>query len=67
MIKCAACGKFIPYADMQSGRASFRHEPSSHFGPEVSEWTCAICEKREAERRDDPMEAFLAGEAQETS
>lgn len=67
MIRCVSCGKFISYHEIESNRAAFYHEPSSHFGPEVNEWTCAACEKRDAERRDDPNEEFLAGNAQETS
>ena len=42
-IKCVACGKFIPYSDLEHGLASFHHEPSSLRGHEVNEWTCAAC------------------------
>lgn len=49
LIKCAACGKFIPYADMaDGGPARFAYEPLSEFGPEVVEWTCATCSEKEA-------------------
>ena len=45
-IKCAACGHFIAYAEMEDGGgARFYFEPDSHKGPEISEWTCARCEK----------------------
>lgn len=42
-IKCAGCGRFIPYSDMESGAAHFRFEPDSHKGPEICEWTCTKC------------------------
>jgi hypothetical protein len=46
--KCVACGKFIPYAQMvaEGGGAVFNFEPASHYGPEVSVWTCAACAQR---------------------
>ncbi len=47
-IKCAACGKFIPYSEMiDGGGARFTFEPDSHKGPEVSEWTCKKCAENE--------------------
>lgn len=52
-IKCAACGKFISYDEIESNRAAFYHEPSSHFGPEVNEWTCAACVIEEEHARDE--------------
>lgn len=42
-IHCAACGRYMSYADMQSGAAQCYFEPLSEFGPEVIEWTCARC------------------------
>lgn len=49
--KCSACGKFIPYSQMEcGGSARFHFEPDSHKGPEVSEWTCAECVKRAKEQ-----------------
>jgi hypothetical protein len=46
--KCVVCGKYISYAQMgDDGYAKFYFEPDSHKGPEVSEWTCAECVKRE--------------------
>lgn len=46
--KCVACGKFIPYSQMESGGgAEFYFIPDNHFGPERSEWTCAECVKRD--------------------
>lgn len=52
-VKCIACGKFIADADLDKGH--FHHEPLSHFGPEVKEWTCAACV--EDERRVDELTA----------
>lgn len=52
-IKCADCGKFIPYDDMARGLASHYFEPSNHFGPEISEWTCNACVIEEGHRRDE--------------
>ena len=47
--KCVACGKFIPYSQMEKGGgAHFHFVPDNEFGPEVSEWTCASCTPREA-------------------
>ena len=42
-VKCVGCGKFVSYAEMSDGSASYYFEPDNHFGPEVSEWTCARC------------------------
>ncbi len=42
-VKCAACGRFVSYTEMSDGTASYYFEPDNHFGPEISEWTCAIC------------------------
>ena len=43
-LKCAACGKFIPYSQMgEDGGARFHFVPDNEFGPEVAEWTCARC------------------------
>ena len=48
-VRCVACGKFIPYAEMvaEAAGAKFYFEPASHSGPELSEWTCAACTMRE--------------------
>ena len=47
-IQCAACGQFIPYADMEiGGKGRFHFEPDSHFGPEVCEWECVKCVQKE--------------------
>ena len=44
--KCAVCGRFVPYSEMEpEGGAKFYFEPDSHFGPEVSEWTCHNCNR----------------------
>ncbi len=48
-VKCVACGRFVSYKEMEAGTASFRFEPDSHKGPEISEWTCARCNNGEAE------------------
>jgi hypothetical protein len=46
-VKCAVCGKFIPYSDLdereEGSRANFYFEPLSEYGPEVMEWICASC------------------------
>jgi hypothetical protein len=49
-VRCTFCGKFIPYSDMTSGAARFHFEPSSHFGPERTEWSCKDCS--------DPVESY---------
>lgn len=36
-IKCAYCGKFISYKDIEDEKIIFNFEPSSHFGPEINE------------------------------
>jgi hypothetical protein len=47
--KCVSCGKFIPYSQMgEGGGAVFYFEPDSHKGPEVSEWTCVECVRKQA-------------------
>lgn len=48
-IKCAECGKFIPYDDMVSvpPAAKFFFEPESEFGREICEWVCAKCVKKD--------------------
>jgi hypothetical protein len=43
MIRCKCCGKFISYEETANGNAEFYHEPSSHFGKEINEWTCKKC------------------------
>lgn len=42
-IKCAYCGKFISYEDMDNGKAKYEFTPDSHFGPESSCWICEKC------------------------
>jgi hypothetical protein len=44
--RCADCGRFLSYAEVESGETRFYFEPASHFGPEVTEWTCARCVAR---------------------
>jgi hypothetical protein len=51
-VRCISCGHFLSYAEMEDGSASFHFEPSSHFGPEVSEWRCAQCTIADIERLD---------------
>lgn len=48
--KCVACGRFIPYREMEDRTARFYFEPDSIKGPEISEWTCAECVAAEAAR-----------------
>lgn len=62
-IKCVSCGRFIGYAAMQSGRAAFEYTPDSEFTREVCDWRCAECEKRDADRLDDPLESLIVDEA----
>jgi hypothetical protein len=45
--RCAECGQFFSESQMVAGGgARFHFEPDNHFGPEVSEWTCAACALR---------------------
>lgn len=43
--RCVACGRFIATSALDE--AEFYHEPDSHKGPEVNEWTCLPCIKKE--------------------
>lgn len=46
-IRCVACGQFISYDDCQQNiLTTFHFIPDSHFGPEVSEWTCKKCNSK---------------------
>ena len=41
MLKCEVCGRFIPYADLDSGAARHRMvTPDSHLTSEEWETTC---------------------------
>jgi hypothetical protein len=42
-IKCAECGSFIGYREIDASEARHHFEPLSEFGPEVSEWICGRC------------------------
>ena len=42
-IQCVECGRFIPYADMDTEKAHFRYVPDSDYSVEVCEWTCRQC------------------------
>ena len=42
-IRCVCCGRFIPYREIDDGKASFYFEPDSHKGPEISEWSHNVC------------------------
>lgn len=43
-VKCAACGKFIGYSQLEEGGgAHFHFVPDNEFGPEVSVWVCKDC------------------------
>jgi hypothetical protein len=46
--RCVECGKFMNCEEID---ARNHFEPDSHFGPEVSVWTCGPCVRRE--RNDD--------------
>jgi hypothetical protein len=49
VVKCASCGRFISYCEMEDGGgAKFYFEPASHFGPEITEWNCKECVAKEA-------------------
>ena len=48
-IKCECCGQFISYEEIENGDAKFFFEPSNEFEPEVSEWTCGTCAKKDEE------------------
>lgn len=48
-IKCASCGRFIPYSEMgPEGRAVFNFTPSSNRSDEESEWICGRCNTPES-------------------
>jgi hypothetical protein len=49
-IKCADCGQFIAYADIDAGLCKFEFEPDSHFGPEVADWSCCRCSDGDIDR-----------------
>lgn len=43
-IKCADCGRYIPYGEMEAGGpARFEYTPLSEFTREKCEWTCGPC------------------------
>lgn len=42
-IACAGCGKFIAYADIESGASRCEFEPLNEFGPERIEHICPRC------------------------
>lgn len=44
MNKCVRCGRFFSFDDQDN---RFDHEPSSHFGPEINDWTCGDCVRKE--------------------
>ncbi len=51
MFRCDDCGRFIPYADLDSGRA--RHKliyPDSAYTWETWETVCAKCVQKELEK-----------------
>ncbi len=49
-IRCVACGVFIAYADMDSGKAQFDFTPDSFFTLERSEWLCPACVNKQTGR-----------------
>lgn len=48
-VRCADCGQFIAYAEIDAGLCKFKFEPDSHFGPEVADWSCAGCSGKDRE------------------
>lgn len=42
-IKCAACGHFIAYDDIHSGRADQSYVPDREFSRETLEFVCPTC------------------------
>lgn len=51
-INCCGCGKFIKYADIDSGAASHTMlTPDSHVSREEWESLCAECKKKESEKK----------------
>lgn len=54
-LKCDDCGKFVAYADLDSGKA--RHTlvtPDSDYSAETFDTTCARCTKKERTNVDRP-------------
>lgn len=51
--KCAVCGQYISHEAISGGQAKHHFEPLSEFGPERSEWVCALCNQN-ARLRDPP-------------
>ena len=45
-VRCGDCGRFIPHADLGSGRALYHFTPDSAFTAEEAYWTCAGCRGR---------------------
>lgn len=46
-VRCDACGQFIGGEAWFSARCSYT--PLSEFSPEILEWVCGPCVKRESE------------------
>lgn len=48
-IKCDECGKFVAYADLESGAAKSTYvTPDSHFSDERIEFLCRRCNVTQA-------------------
>lgn len=47
MIKCTYCGKFIPYFDLDSGKATSKFSPDTEFDAEEIIFLCARCNLEE--------------------
>lgn len=46
-LQCDVCGKFLAYADIESGAAVNRlEEPDNAFGPERYERLCPTCAQK---------------------
>jgi hypothetical protein len=42
-IRCAGCGRFVSYDDIQSGRASSKFVPDSAYSTEEVAFHCVAC------------------------
>ncbi len=52
-MRCDICGRYIAYADLESGKATSRmQEPDSIFGPEKWDNRCARCNEQAAKEKD---------------
>jgi hypothetical protein len=47
MINCTQCGKFVSYADLDSGKAKYIFTPDSEFECEETIFLCRACTLKE--------------------